>query len=271
MISGKKVLYLDCTSGISGDMTLAALLDLGIDEETFRNELKKIEFGGYKLEIKKIEHHSIKMMDIDVILDNEKNEEPDGIRNDGENYDHQHVSSHTHDHEHRNLKMITEIIDASTISENAKQIGKKIFDEIAKAEGKVHGKSVEQVHFHEVGAIDSLVDIMGVAICIDLLGIEEIYASPLYEGRGMVKCRHGILPVPVPAVAAILSGSGIPIVQGNADTELITPTGAGIAKCLVKEFGKRPPIIIEKVGYGHGKRETGLFGAVTAFLGTLYE
>lgn len=271
MMSGKKVLYLDCTSGISGDMTLAALLDLGIDEKTFRDELKKLEFGGYGLEIKKMEHHSIKMMDVNVILDNEKNEEPDDSHSDGQKCDCQHVSSHRHDHEYRNLKMITDIIDASGISPNAKHIGGKIFSEIAKAEGKVHGKPIDQVHFHEVGAIDSLVDIMGVAICIDLLGIEEIYASPLYEGGGMIKCQHGLLPIPVPAVAAILSDSQIPIVHGNADTELITPTGAGIAKCLVKEFGKRPPIMIERVGYGHGKRDTGLFGAVRAFLGTLYE
>lgn len=250
-MAGKKVLYLDCTSGISGDMTLAALLDLGIDEKIFREELRKIEFGGYKLEIKKIEHHSIEMMDVDVILDDERKKSSDG--------------------EARNLEMIADMIDASAIPENAKRMGKKIFEEIARAEGKVHGKPIAHVHFHEVGAIDSLVDIMGAAICIDLLGIEEIYASPLYEGSGMIECRHGMLPVPVPAVAAILSGTEIPVVYGNADTELITPTGAGIVKCLVKEFGKQPSMMIESVGYGHGKRNTGLFGAVRAFLGNLYE
>ena len=268
-MSGKKVLYLDCTSGISGDMTLAALLDLGIDERAFRDELKKLDFGGYTLEIKKIEHHSIRMMDIDVILDSDRNKEQEGC-SDQKNSDCQHIPSHAHDCGHRNLKMITDVIDSSDISENAKCMGKKIFHEIAEAEGKVHGKSADQVHFHEMGAIDSLVDIMGAVICIDWLGIEEIYASPLYEGGGMIKCRHGLLPVPVPAVAAILSGSEIPIVHGNADTELITPTGAGIAKCLVKEFGNMPPLKIEKIGYGHGKRETGLFGAVRAFLFTLY-
>lgn len=263
---GKKVLYIDCTSGISGDMTLAALLDLGVDENAFRDELRKIEFGGYRIEIKKVEHHSIKMMDVDVILDSEKN---DRCENEHE-CNHQHVPSHKHDCNHRTFRMITEIIDSSSISQNAKNIGKKIFEEIAKAEGKVHGKSVEDVHFHEVGAIDSLVDIMGVAICIDLLGVEEIYASPLYEGSGTIECKHGLLPVPVPAVAAILSGSGIPVVYGNSNTELITPTGAGIAKCMVKEFGKMPPMLLDKVGYGRGKRDTGLFGAVRAFLGTLY-
>lgn len=269
-MSGKKVLYLDCTSGISGDMTLAALLDLGINERAFRDELKKLEFGGYTLEIKKIEHHSIRMMDIDVVLDSDRNEEQAEVYNSQQGDDRQHIPGHDHDCGHRNLKMITDIIDSSNISENAKRMGKKIFHEIAEAEGMVHGKPIDQVHFHEVGAIDSLVDIMGAAICIDWLGVEEIYASPLYEGGGMIKCRHGLLPVPVPAVAAILSGSEIPIVHGSADTELITPTGAGIAKCLVKEFGNMPPLIIEKIGYGHGKRETGLFGAVRAFLGTLY-
>lgn len=270
-MSGKKVLYLDCTSGISGDMTLAALLDLGIDEKAFRRELEKLKFGGYRLEIKKVEHNSITMMDVDVILDSERSKDVNHEGDDKNNCNGYHIQSHDHDHKHRNLKMITDIIDESDISQRAKDIGKTIFNEIAGAEGKVHGKSIDQVHFHEVGAIDSLVDIMGAAICIDLLEIEEIYASPLYEGSGMIQCRHGLLPVPVPAVSAILSGSKIPVICGNADTELITPTGAGIAKCLVKKFGKMPPMLIEKVGYGHGKRETGLFGAVRAFLGAKYE
>lgn len=167
--------------------------------------------------------------------------------------------------------MVTDIIDASTITDNAKAIGKKIFTEIAVAEGKVHGKPLDEVHFHEVGAVDSLVDIMGTAICLDILGADEIYASPLHEGSGTVMCQHGILPVPVPAVTAMLSGSGIPVIQEDSDTELITPTGAGIAKCMVKSFGKMPPMTIERVGYGHGKRDTGLFGALRAFLGTPYE
>lgn len=292
-MADKKILYLDCSSGISGDMTLAALLDLGIDEETFRQELKKIDFGGYELEIKKVNHRCIEMMDVDVILESEKGHEhshDNGHSHSHEHshdhehshghehshshehsHDHNHIHNHTHKHEHRNLQMITELVEGSKISDNAKVIGLKIFGEIARAEGLVHGKPVDQVHFHEVGAVDSLVDIMGVAICLDMLGIEEIYASPLHEGSGSIMCQHGMLPVPVPAVSAILAGSNIPVIQEDVSTELITPTGAGIAKCMVKSFGQMPPMMIEKIGYGHGKRDTGLLGAVRAFVGTLYE
>lgn len=264
-MSEKRILYLDCTSGISGDMSVAALLDLGIDEEKFRQELRKLDFGGYELAIGKLTHNCIEMMDFDVILDSNKH----GHSHDhSENHNHH---SHSEDHEHRNLKMILDIIDRSTITDNAKAIGRDIFTEIAKAEAQVHGKTIEDVHFHEVGAVDSLVDIMGFAICLDMLGIDEVYASPLHEGSGTIMCQHGILPVPVPAVSAILSGSGIPVVQEDVGTELITPTGAGIAKCMVKSFGKMPPMKIEKVGYGHGKRDTGLFGAVRAFMGVPFE
>ena len=255
-----RILYLDCSSGISGDMTLGALLDLGIDEQVFREELKKLDFGSYALDIKKVQRSAIDMMDVDVILDSEHRHV----------HDHGHVEARPHDHVHRNLKMVMDIIDGSGITDNAKEIGRKIFTEIAKAEAKVHGKPIDQVHFHEVGAIDSLVDIMGAAICFDILGITEIYASPLHEGSGKIMCQHGILPVPVPAVAAILEGSGIHIIQEDADTELSTQTGSGIAKTMVKSFGKMPPMTIEKIGYGHGKRETGLFGAVRAIIGRPY-
>lgn len=261
----KKVLYLDCSSGISGDMTLGSLLDLGIDEAAFRKELLKLDFGGYELIIKKIDKHSIRMTDFDVLLDSEREQSYET-----HNISHNHIKASEHDHHHRNFNMIKEMIDSSDISDNAKKTSIKIFTEIAIAEGKVHGKPLDEVHFHEVGAIDSLVDIVGTAICLDMLGVEEVYASPLHEGTGTIQCKHGILPVPVPAVSEILAGSGIPVIHADATTELVTPTGAGIAKCIVKEFGDMPPMTIEKVGYGSGKRDTGLFGAVRAFIGYSY-
>lgn len=247
-----KALYLDCTSGISGDMTLAALLDLGVDKEFLIAELKKLNVNGYEIVIQKKDRHSIQMMDVDVQLT-------------GMEHDHHHGSGE------RNLETIIRIIDASEISEKAKTISKRIFREIAQAEAKVHGKSIEDVHFHEVGAIDSIVDIVGVAICIAALDLGVIYSSPLHDGKGFIRCRHGLLPVPVPAVMAMLEGTDIPVVQDDVDTELITPTGMGIVKCLAEDFIKMPAMKIEKIGYGLGKRETGRFGAVRAIMGSLCE
>ena len=241
-----KILYLDCTSGISGDMTLGALLDLGIKEEFLIEELSGLGVDGYEIVVQKKSRHGIIMTDVDVRISDAF------LRN---------------HHEMRNLNTITGIIDASGIDEKAQKISKKIFREIAVAEAKVHGKSLDKVYFHEVGAIDSIVDIVGVAICIAALNPDEIYASPLHDGHGFIQCRHGMLPVPVPAVSAMLEGTGIPMVQEDIDTEMITPTGMGIVKCLAKDFVRMPPMAIERVGYGLGKRETGAFGAVRAFLG----
>ena len=256
-----KVLYLDCTSGISGDMTLAALLDLGVDKDFLVNELKKLNVDGYEIIIQKKERHSIQMMDVDVVLMNQHNH----------SHDHKEDHQHCHHGNERNLDMIKKIIDDSSISQNAKEMSKRIFTVIAEAEAKVHGKSIEDVHFHEVGAIDSIVDIVGVAICIDFLNADMIYASPLHDGYGFIPCRHGLLPVPVPAVMAMLEDSNIPVVQEDVNTEMITPTGMGIIKCLAEDFIRMPTMKIEKVGYGMGKRDTGRFGAVRAILGKMQE
>ena len=269
-----KVLYLDCSSGISGDMTLAALLDLGVDQEFLKAELKKLNVDGYELIIQKKDHHSIQMMDVDVRLTGHGHDEHDHDEHEHD-YSHDHVHGH-HDHTHhheqaRNLRMINKIIDDSDIAVQAKEISKRIFQEIAQAEAKVHGKSIEEVHFHEVGAIDSIVDIVGTAICIAVLDPDIINSSPLHDGNGFIQCRHGLLPVPVPAVAAMLAGTKIPFIQEDVDTEMVTPTGMGIVKCLAEDYITMPPMIIEKIGYGLGKRDTGRFGAVRAFLGTMYE
>ncbi len=252
-------------------MTLAALLDLGIDQDFFLNELKKLDLDGYEIVIQKKQRHSIAMLDVDVILENH-----------GHSHHHGHFHHHEHSHDHihpiknkagnqeRNLNIINKIIDDSEIGQRAKDISKEIFKEIAEAEAKVHGKSIEDVHFHEVGAVDSIVDIVGVAICIDYLNVDTIYSSPLHDGHGFIQCQHGLLPVPVPAVMAMLEDSQIPVVQEDVNTEMITPTGMGIVKCIAEDFICMPSMKIEKTGYGLGKRDTGRFGAVRAILGTAF-
>ena len=137
-----------------------------------------------------------------------------------------------------------------------KQLSKKIFGEIARAEAKVHNKPISDVHFHEVGAVDSIVDIVGAAICIDLLNVDRIYSSPLHDGTGFIECQHGKLPVPVPAVMEMLTESNIPYIVEDINTELITPTGIGIIKTIASGFGAMPPMTVDRVGYGSGKRET---------------
>ena len=267
--STMKILYLDCTSGISGDMTLAALLDLGVDKEYLLAELKKLNVDGYEIIIQKKERHSILMMDVDVKLTELENETAHAHHHNyepeqGGDHEYNHNHGHCHSHGERNLDSINKIIDESGITQKAKEMSKRIFKEIATAEARVHGKPVEDVHFHEVGAIDSIVDIVGVAVCVDALNPDKIYASTLHDGHGFIQCRHGLLPVPVPAVAAMLEGTEIPVIQDDVSTEMITPTGMGIVKCLAEEYMRLPAMKIEKIGYGLGKRETGRFGAVRA-------
>ncbi|MDR3585191.1 MAG: nickel pincer cofactor biosynthesis protein LarC [Desulfosporosinus sp.] len=245
-----KVLYFDCFSGISGDMTLAALMDLGVDELSFRRELDKLKLEGYTLVISKSIKNGITGMDVNVILTNDVEE------------DHHHA---------RNLRNIEALIDESDISQGVKDFSKKVFSEIAAAEAKVHDKDIYEVHFHEVGAVDSIVDIVGTAICLDLLGVDRVYASKLHDGNGFIKCQHGTIPVPVPAVMEMLSGSGIPLIQTDINTELVTPTGMGIIKCLSLGFGSMPLMSIDRVGYGMGKRETGGFNALRLVMGTMDE
>ncbi|MDF9407669.1 nickel pincer cofactor biosynthesis protein LarC [Pelotomaculum isophthalicicum JI] len=244
-----KVLYFDCFSGISGDMTLGALIDLGIDVKLFKDELQKLNLTGYEITIQKKVKHGIAGTDVEI-----------------NTYD-------DHAHKARNLRDIEMLIESSGLSENVKCFSGKVFLEIARAEAKVHNMSIDEVHFHEVGAVDSIVDIVGASICLDLLGAQKVFSSPLHEGQGFIECRHGRLPVPVPAVMEMLAGSKIPIpiISENINTELVTPTGMGIIKCLASGFGNMPAMIINKVGYGMGKRETGRLNAIRIVMGTFFE
>lgn len=240
-----KILHFDCSSGISGDMTLAALVDACQGKEYLIKELEKLRLQGYEIIIERKSKNCIMMTDLDVKILSDETQEAE-----------------------RNFYDICQLIDNSSITENAKKISKQIFAEITKAEAKVHGKTIEEVHFHEVGAIDSIVDIVGTAIMIDYIKPDKIISSPLHDGHGFITCRHGIIPVPVPAVAAMLEGSNIPVIYEDVDTELVTPTGCGIIKSLANEIGRiKEEVTVEQVGYGMGKRQTSLFGAVRIIIG----
>jgi len=236
----KKILYFDCFAGISGDMSIGALLDLGVDEKRFLTELDKLNIKGYHIEIKRGQKNGISGIDFNVVLEH--------------HHHHDHEDDHhDHHHDHRNLHDIYHIIEDSDLEDSVKELSKKIFGLVAEAEAKVHGKPIEEVHFHEVGAIDSIIDIIGTAICIDMLGVEEVYASPIHVGSGFAECAHGIIPIPAPATMEILKG--VPIYNEGIKKELATPTGAAIVKALATSFGDIPSMELEAVGYGLGKRD----------------
>ncbi len=213
------ILYMDCFSGISGNMTIGAFLDLGVDEKVLLEGLGKLNVEGYKIQISKKIKNGIEGTYFNVILEDEEH----------------HVRA-AHEY-HRNLRDIEKIIDESQLSDKVKYLSKKIFGRVAAAEAKVHGKPIGEIHFHEVGAIDSIVDIVGTAICIDSLSIDKIVASKLPSGSGFVRCQHGLIPVPAPAVLEIIKGSKIPMYSNGIEDELTTPTGAAIVAALADEYG----------------------------------
>lgn len=247
------ILYFDCLAGISGDMTLGALLDLGIDQECFRKEMSKLNIEGVHISIDEKVKEGIRGLDVHVHDHHHHHD------------DHEHNEEGHHHHEHRNLKDIQEIIDNSDISTKAKELSKAIFYEVAVAEATVHGKSIDNIHFHEVGAIDSIVDIVGAAVCIDLLEIDHVYASPLHLGTGFVNCAHGTIPIPAPATLEILKG--IPVYQKGIESELVTPTGAAIIKVLADEFIPMPQMELDRIGYGMGDHELPIKNMLRVFKG----
>ena len=292
-----KTLYLECYSGISGDMTVAALLDLGADRSVLDRVLKSLKVSGFETKISRVVKSGIDACDFDVVLDNaHENHAHDmeylhGHHHKGhENnhfYDHnhahedeaEHFHSHEHNHahgagsaqdhhhhEHRGIKEITYIIEHSAMTENAKKIALRIFEILAEAESKAHNVPVDQVHFHEVGAVDSIVDIVSVAVCLDDLDITEVIVPVLCEGRGTVRCQHGILPIPVPAVANIVSANHLRLKMTEVEGELVTPTGAAIV-AAVKTKDKLPETFeIQKIGIGAGKRQYECPGILRAMI-----
>ena len=259
-----KTLYLECYSGISGDMTVAALLDLGADRSVLDRVLKSLKVSGFETKISRVVKSGIDACDFDVVLDKEhENHDHDmeylyGHHHEGHERNHAHgtgTAQDHHHHEHRGIKEITYIIEHSAMTENAKKIALRIFEILAEAESKAHNVPVDQVHFHEVGAVDSIVDIVSVAVCLDNLDVTEVIVPVLCEGRGTVRCQHGILPIPVPAVANIVSANHLYLKMTEVEGELVTPTGAAIV-AAVKTKDKLPETFeIQKIGIGAGKRQ----------------
>lgn len=223
-----RVLCYECFSGISGDMNLGAMLDLGIEEPYLNSELDKLNLGGWKLKVEKAQRHGIQGTKVTVIQT-------------------------VHEHAHRHLSDIEKIINGSSLTDEVKLLSMKIFRKIAVAEAKVHGIPVEEVHFHEVGAIDSIVDITGAAICFAALKPDAVFVSEIELGSGFVKCDHGNLPVPAPATAEIVKG--IPVKTGGVGFEATTPTGAAILSALGTDFGSTQAVKIIKTGYGVGHKD----------------
>ena len=289
-------LYLECTAGISGDMTVAALLDLGADRDVLMKALNSIPVKGFSIEIGRVKKAGIDCCDFRVILDEHHEnhdhdmeylhghhqehhhgeEEQTAHYHHGEELQtshhhhhkegqqeeqgknslcaHEHTHAHTHSHEHRGIQEIKHILAGCNMTKNAGNLAERIFHILAEAEAKAHNVPIEQVHFHEVGAIDSIVDIVAVAVCLDNLKIDQVIVPKLCEGTGTVRCQHGVLPVPVPAVANILKTHALKVEIMNVQGEFVTPTGAAIVAAirtgdkLPKEFS------IKEMGIGAGKR-----------------
>ena len=265
-------LYFDCSSGISGNMVLGALLEIIGDENYLSEELKKLNINGYKLQISKKVKNGITGTYVDVIVDGK--DEYGHIHHLEENEHHHHNHEHGHDHEHhhhehRNLKDVNEIIDNSSLKEDVKDLAKRIFLRVAKAESKVHNKSLEEVHFHEVGAIDSIVDIVGTAILINKINPDKIISSIVNDGYGFIECAHGTMSVPVPATSEIFAESAVKFRQIDVDTELVTPTGAAIISELAEEFTNLPAMETEKIGWGAGFKDLKIPNILKVYYGKM--
>lgn len=299
-------LYLECNYGISGDMAVAALLDAGADRTALEKALASIPVKGFKTEIKRVEKNGVSCLDFNVILDSEHenhdhdmnylfgHESAEHNHGHGEHFhghthhhseaeEHSHAAQHEihhgeqvhgeqvhyeqiHHHEHRNLHDVLEIIDKTEMTENARKLAHKIFEIIAQAESKAHSKPVEEVHFHEVGAVDSVVDVIALAVCFYSLHVEKVFVPFLCEGTGTVRCQHGILPVPVPAVANIMQEYYVPLKITGERGEFVTPTGAAFVAAVATEFSLPKNFVLKKIGMGAGKRDYGVPNIVRAML-----
>ncbi|HOC54931.1 MAG TPA: nickel pincer cofactor biosynthesis protein LarC [Verrucomicrobiota bacterium] len=236
-----KTLYLDLFSGISGDMFIAALIDLGVEAGQLEQELKKLHLGGYHLRVTRGRKLNLEGVKFEVHL--------------ADDHDHgEQTHAHPHHHE-RTFAEIRQLIAESQLSDWVRQKAVAVFQRIAAAEGRIHGLPPEQVHFHEVGAVDSIIDIAGACIALERLGKPRVLAGPVVEGTGWVECAHGRFPIPAPATLAILGARGIPLSQCDEPSELVTPTGAALLAELVETFGPMRELVAERIGYGLGTRD----------------
>lgn len=276
-----KTLYLECYSGISGDMTVAALLDLGADREILKESLKSLPVGGFRTEITRVKKSGLDACDFSVILEQDNHDHDMEYLHGSEksytghyehshevNHEHHHghTHSHEHPHEHRGMKEITEIIQKSEMTVRAKKMAMRVFDILAQAESKAHGVPVEEVHFHEVGAVDSIVDIAAIAICMDNLDISNVIVPVLYEGTGFIRCQHGQIPVPVPAVTHIAETHKLKLKITDIQGELVTPTGAAVVAAFRTSDRLPEDFTMLKTGIGAGKRQYRCPGILRAML-----
>lgn len=311
-------LYLECYSGISGDMTVAALLDLGADQKVLEKALASLPVHGFQTEVTRVKKSALDACDFLVKLDaghenhdhdmnylyghdhsEEHGHHPHEHLHEHEEHhghghthhhdhdeDHSHAHPHEHDcdqdhydqdhydqehphehpHDHRGMKEIMAILEQAELSEGARRLAGKIFTILGEAEAKAHGTTLDQVHFHEVGAIDSIVDIVAAAVCFDNLGIENVIIPFLCEGSGTVRCQHGVLPIPVPAVANIAAANRLKLHMTGAKGEYVTPTGAAIAAAVRTSQQLPETFVIERIGLGAGKREQELPGILRAMI-----
>lgn len=280
-----QTLYLECQSGISGDMTVAALLDLGADPGVLERTLNSLPVQGFATAVTRVKKAGLDVCDFAVVLDPvHENHDHDMEYLHGHGHDHSHDHTHGHDHshsrehhhvhdhshghshEHRSLPDILHIIDHADMTARAKEIAVRIFEILADAEAKAHGVPADQVHFHEVGAVDSIVDIVSAAVCLDNLNITEVIVPALWEGQGTIRCQHGIIPVPVPAVMNIAEAHHLKLHITEIRGELVTPTGAAIVAAI--RTGTRLPDTFEvvKLGMGAGKRQYECPGILRAML-----
>lgn len=290
----EQTMYLECYSGISGDMTVAALLDLGADQEVLLEVLNSLPVQGFRVEISRVMKSGIDACDFNVILEEQDNHDHDmeylyghmhgQSHSHGDEHHHTHEHTHTHDgehhhshehahthtgghhHVHRGMKEIRDIVRQANMTERARELTLRIFNILAEAESKAHHVPVEEVHFHEVGAVDSIVDIVSIAVCLDNLNITSVIVPELWEGKGTVRCQHGILPVPVPAVCNIMQSYDLPVRITEIMGELITPTGAAVVAATQTSTHLPKSFSIKKTGLGAGKRQYECPGILRAML-----
>lgn len=240
-----KIAYFDCFAGISGDMTLGALIHAGADANELKVQLSSLKLDEYELEVERVRRNGIAAANVNVHL---------------KHHHHGH-----HPHHHRGLAEILDMIDNSGLSPQVKERSSSIFKRLAQAEASVHGTTIEDIHFHEVGAVDAIVDIVGASICLDMLGIEKVVSSPLPTFHGFVKCAHGVFPLPAPATMELIRG--VPTRPMDVEGELVTPTGAAIITTLASQFGPMPPMQTEVIGYGSGKKDFGFPNLLRVMIG----
>lgn len=276
-----KLLYLECTSGISGDMCAAALLDAGASEEAVRRALESLPVEGFAVEISRVKKSGLDVCDFSVVLDAaHENHDHDmaylhghgGASEHGHGHDHGHAHDHDHahgapgGHHHRGPAEIAQIIDGAAMTDGAKAIAHRMFGFVADAEARAHGVPVGEVHFHEVGAVDSIADIIAIAVAADDLAPDGVVVSDLPCGYGTVHCQHGLIPVPAPATAFIAEAAGLTLSPVDVEGELVTPTGAAAAAALRTEAALPERFSIKAIGMGAGKRAYDTPGILRAMI-----